>query len=515
MLDLAIRIASEKKLDAEVVKNMRGRAHESLSHEQLRKVSENSEKHEVFRRVLSFFPALTPKGLLAGLQNEDRRERRKLFLALLEVHGPPARAMALELLDVNVSDGTTDPEGFLQRNLVFLLRRIPPQDKPSDREVELLVQLSALDRPPLALKEAIATLGHIKHPKAERTLMLRLSELEKTLTETEVASTEATELVGLIDRTISALAMHGSANAYRTIVTHALKREPRLGDTMARLDELADHDLSADKQLIDRLVKILEQQLPTKVLGFVVGKKNDDTVHLIRGLSGTPSPVVRQALDEIVNRFPELELAEEATRALAGFGASASPPSSAPSKTLTGDVELFGLPNLFQTLADSQVTGVLTLADREGDTAGMLSFEGGRIHGCQVGPLRGEAAVYQLFEKPVSGTFTFTTQSTPSLESDGDAEPMEVLPTVLEAMRRYDEFNQARALVPDDLALKPGDEKPQPMTDETDVEFMRTVWGKASSGVTPETCESLLVVDSFRVRRLYAHWFDTRALEPR
>ena len=30
-------------------------------------------------------------------------------------------------------------------------------------------------------------------------------------------------------------------------------------------------------------------------------------------------------------------------------------------------VELFGLPNLFQTLADSQVTGVLTLADREGD----------------------------------------------------------------------------------------------------------------------------------------------------
>ena len=43
----------------------------------------------------------------------------------------------------------------------------------------------------------------------------------------------------------------------------------------------------------------------------------------------------------------------------------------------------------------------------------------------------------------------------------------------------------------------------------------RAVWSKASGGVIPETCESVLQVDSYRIRRLYAHWVETGALEPR
>jgi len=516
MLDLADRIASEKKLDAEIVKNMRGRAHESLAPEQLRKFAERPEKHPVLRKVLGFFTALTPEGLLSGLYNEQRRDRRKLLLALLEVHGAPARKLAFERVETAGSDGMADPEGYLLRNLVFLLRRIPrPADAPLDAEINLLAALSALDRPPLVIKEALAALGSIDHPRAERTLMVRLVELEKGAAGEHPTAMTSGEVVALIDRAVSALTQLRTTNAYRTVVTHALKREPRLGDTMGRLDELADHDLSSDKELVARIVKILEQELPTKVLGFIVKKNESGVVHLIRGLSGTPSPVVRQALEDIVDRFPGREIAEAATKALAGFGVAARRGAEPPSKTMTGDVELFGLPNLFQTLADSQVTGVLTLADPEGDAAGVLSFASGKITGCQVRALRGESALYQLFEKPVVGTFTFTTQASSSPGPEQELAPMEVLPVILEAMRRHDEFNQARALVPDDLALRAGDAKPQPLADEHDIELTRAVWSKASAGVTPETCESLLQVDSYRIRRLYAHWLENRALQPR
>jgi hypothetical protein len=515
MLKLAERIVSEKKLDAEVVKSVRGRAHETLSPERLREFADRPEKHDALRSVLGFFPALTPKGLLRGLHDEERRERRKLLLALLEVHGTPVRILALELLETTLDGAEADPEGFFRRNLVFLLRRIPrPEDAPLDRELEVLVKLSGWGHPPLVIKEALAALGTIPKPEAERVLMKRLAEMETMLVEDDSGSNDSDELIGLVDRTVAALAQLGTTNAYRTVVTHGLKREPKLGDAAARLDKLADRDLSGDRELVARLVKILQDELPSKVLGFVVGKNDGRLVHLIRALSGTPAPTVRQLLEEIASRFPEREFAEEATKALAGFGATLRE-SSAPSKTLTGDVELFGLPNLFQTLADSQVTGVLTLADREGETAGVLSFEQGKIHGCQVRSLRGESAVYQLFEKPVPGTFTFTSQSSSKLESDAGTEPMEVLPSILEAMRRHDEFTQARALVPDDSAFKPGDAKPRPMEDEPDLELTRAVWDKASGGVTPETCETVLQYDSYSIRRLYAHWVESGALERR
>jgi hypothetical protein len=515
MLRLAERIITEKKLDGEVVKSIRGRAHETLSPEKLWEFADRPEKHEALRPVLGFFPALTPKGLLRGVHEEERRERRKLLLALLEVHGAPVRILALELLEATLDGAESDPDGYFRRNLVYLLRRVPrPTDAPIDRELDLLMKLSGWGHPPLVIKEAVAAIGTIPRPESERTLMKRLAEMEKMLVENDSGSDDSDELIGLVDRTVAALARLGTTNAYRTIVAHALRREPRLGDTAARLDELADRDLSGDRELVARLSKILQDELPSRVLGFVVGKNDGRLVHLVRALAGTPAPAVRQLFEEIVSRFPERDFAEAARSALTGFGATSSA-SEAPSRTLTGDVELFGLPNLFQTLADSQVTGVLTLADREGETAGMMSFEGGRIHGCQVGSLRGEAAVYQLFEKPIPGTFTFTSQSSSKLESDAGTPPMEVLPTVLEAMRRYDEFTQARALVPDDSAFKPGSTKPGPMDDEPDVEMTRVVWDKASGGVTPETCESLLPYDSYRIRRLYAHWIESGSLEPR
>ena len=92
---------------------------------------------------------------------------------------------------------------------------------------------------------------------------------------------------------------------------------------------------------------------------------------------------------------------------------------------------------------------------------------------------------------------------------------MEVLPAILEALRRHDEFQHARVLIPDECSLAPTGDKPTRAENETDPAFMKTVWQKAASGATPNACEAEMPVDSYRIRRLYAHWVEEGALVPR
>jgi hypothetical protein len=91
---------------------------------------------------------------------------------------------------------------------------------------------------------------------------------------------------------------------------------------------------------------------------------------------------------------------------------------------------------------------------------------------------------------------------------------MEVMPAILEALRRHDEFNAARAIVPDDARLTTGDVTPTPCEGEDDLAFMRSVWVKASCGTTAEKCEAAIASDAYRIRRLYSHWVEIGALRP-
>lgn len=513
MIELAERIIAENKLNINVVQSVQRRAHESLVEDRLRVFAEQVDKHDYLRRVLGFFPALSPKGLLDSLDGEPRRERRKLLLALLEVHGQAARSAALERLET-ILGTTRDPEGYFCRNLVFLLRRTPLAGEPIRRELELLLQLCEPGTPLLVIKEVISTLGLLKDPAAEQALITRLGECESMLLPGGPAALgNVEELHGLLDRAAASLVQQGTRRALETVIDHAFKKQPTLGDTLARLEKLGGRDLSEYGELVDRLTHALRNELPRKVLGFVVNKgKNDGPRNLIQALAGTPTPAVRQLLEEIVERFPEHGFCQAASRALSGFGAKTKPGDLATS-SLSGDVELFGLPNLFQTLADSRVTGQLILSDREGAATGTVTFDEGRIGQCQNGPLHGEAAFYQLFEKPVPGSFVFRRQAA-APQVPGRPEPLEVIPAILEALRRHDEFQQARTLVPDRATLKPTGAKPS-CPEETDLALLRDVWLKASNGTSPADCEASLAVDAYEVRRLYAQWVEEGVLEIR
>ena len=83
---------------------------------------------------------------------------------------------------------------------------------------------------------------------------------------------------------------------------------------------------------------------------------------------------------------------------------------------------------------------------------------------------------------------------------------------LLEGMRRNDELQRFIALVPDDLTLTKTNVKPTPHAEEADPALVREVWIKASSGANIAECERQLATDSYRVRRLVAHWLEQGAL---
>ena len=84
----------------------------------------------------------------------------------------------------------------------------------------------------------------------------------------------------------------------------------------------------------------------------------------------------------------------------------------------------------------------------------------------------------------------------------------------MEAMRRYDEFQQARVLVPDNASYSWSGNKPSRPHDEPDPAFTKSVWVMAAKGAAPMECETALESDSYRVRRLFAHWVESGAIRP-
>ncbi len=512
MLELAQRIIAEKSVDSGMAELMRRKADEGLDSERLRKYAEVPEQHSLLRKVLTFFTALNPDGLLTELRREPKRERRRLLLLLLEVHGATAREAALERLRPPLGEGAGDEEWYFRRNLLYLLRRIPrPANLPLEEDVDLAVRHTDLRFPAALVKEAIANLGQLRHEKAERTLITLLQDLEATLSKSGEAPYDRQEMVQLLDRVVAALARFGTPSARRAVVDHGLKRKPELGDTMARLAELAGQDLSKDEELVERLLAALKSNAPFKLFGLVLRQNDQNVSYCIDALSATPLPTVRLVFEEIVKRFPGQEVAKAASKALAGFAEAAASAEAAP-PSLSGDLELFGLPALLQNLAESRLSGSLTLRDSKGELFGTLSLRGGKLSSCQTGPLLGEEAFYQLVERPVPGNFLFTRQPESASRETASGSLRDLVPLCLEGMRRYDEFQQAAALVPEDMKLKPTGAKPTSHPDEHDGILVRNLWTRVSQGATPRECEAEIRADSYRIRRMLAHWAESGAL---
>ena len=549
MLDTAQGLITAKEVEASTGNLVRQKGHEKINYERLRGYVESPHQRPLLRKVLGFFPDLTPEGLLAKLRVEEVRNRRRLIMMLLEIHGTDARPAVFKALQETVNE-RDDRIWYFQRNLLHLMHLIPREnDFCSDEEISVIIPFTKLNHPSQVAREALSNLGIKNDRRAEKALVACLGEYEKTLVNIDGTPFQPAEIRLLLDRIILVLVRVGTPIARRAVVEHGLKEEPQLGNTAARLAELGNLDLSSDPDLVERILYVLARALPNKLVSMFVKKDDKDAVNLVKSLSGTASPTVRRLFSAVAKKYPNRDFGQAAAEALTGFGdveaqptAKAATPKEveAPSAVattaaplssihnssetesliapaaLSGDLAIFGLPALLQNLADSRLSGVLTLKSQTGEVIGTITLDEGRIRSSSAKRLRNVDAVYQLLQKPLAGTFHFVQQENLSPGEDSSkaesGEPLELIPVLLEGMRRYDELQASCAVVPDNATFTPIAAYPPQHEEERDENLIKAVWDSAISGASAAECENQLIIDSYRVRRLLSHWVEQSAL---
>jgi len=510
MLDVANEGITEKKLDLASVERVRGEAADAINSVQLRKYVESKSRHAALRIALEFFPTLHVDNLFKQLRGEPRAERRRTLLGLIEAHVLDGRQYAIEELERELA--RSDVDTYYLRNLIYLLHRIQREsDDGIDREMQALTQASARGQNIYVIKEAMTAIGQIRTEAAVKLLTTRLAEFEALLLRGDTAQYPVGEVQKLLDRITSSLARVGTGAALLTIARHGMKANALFGDTRARLAALAQHDLSFDEETVNVLLKALREEIPGKLFGRLMPKKQDSTVRLIEALSGTRSDGAEELFSDIAQRFPDQDVGRAAAQVLEKW----APPkpasrSAEPVATLTGELEFFGLPSILQSLNEMRASGMLTLRTKQGAAASKLVFVDGKFINAQAGHIRGVDALYQTLERPISGTFAFVPYPPEKMKSEN--QPLEIMGLLLEGVRRHDELQTMIALVPDGMKMAKTSVKPTPHEDESDPTLVREVWLKASAGATVSDCEREVATDSYRIRRLISQWLEQGAL---
>jgi hypothetical protein len=510
MFELARQMVDEGQVKAAFIEPMVVSGHEYVSEERIRKLAERPESHYFLRPVLGFFRAYAPERLLEDLHAEPRRDRRRQFLNLLEAIGPAARAAAWESLQGD-RDGRQRGLYFV-RNLVHLLRTIPRAASTPwsvDEEIDAVALFIEPGQPLFVVKEALAYLVATRQPRAEGHLLAQFRAVEQAVAELPASAEDRPMLLVHLDRTAAALARFGSPRAWAGLVEHALARHASSGDTLSRLAELATQDLSAAPAVVARLVAAVEENLPRGVLGRLAGREGVLTC-LVTALASTRTPEVRALLESVASRFASQGFGKEAQKALAAMERPAEEPGAAPS--FSGDLGLFGLPNLLQNLSELGKTGMLNLLDEKGRPVASLRLEDGAIRGAQCGARRGREALYQLIERPFTATFAFVRGRKPE-GAEGATLPVTEL--LVEGVRRHGELQRALTLIPEDAALEATGQSPSSVPDEPDYDFVVKLWQKVCDGTTPREVEETLALDSYRVYHCLTHWLTEGALRLR
>jgi CRP-like cAMP-binding protein len=153
-------------------------------------------------------------------------------------------------------------------------------------------------------------------------------------------------------------------------------------------------------------------------------------------------------------------------------------------KQLQGNLRYFDLATVIQTLIGAQQTGSLVVTQAEGqERVAEMFFYKGNIAKAKFHHLTGDDAVFQLFQGPLEGDFSFTGR----VVDEGDVQPDITMPAIsllMESVRLQDELPLLQARLPDpqrvlrqkavQLAWQEGDT----------VELAAAVWSRLKKGAS-------------------------------
>jgi hypothetical protein len=151
-------------------------------------------------------------------------------------------------------------------------------------------------------------------------------------------------------------------------------------------------------------------------------------------------------------------------------------------KQLQGNLRFFDLATVIQTLIGSHQTGNLVVTDEKNKVAEIFFFKG-NIARAKVKNLVGDDAVFQLFQAPLEGDFSFTGRNVQEDEVQADIS-MPAISLLMESVRLQDELPLLKARIPDAGRVFRQKSAQLQWEDPETVELAASVWSRLKKGAS-------------------------------
>ena len=180
-------------------------------------------------------------------------------------------------------------------------------------------------------------------------------------------------------------------------------------------------------------------------------------------------------------------------------------------KQLQGKLEFFDLATIIQTLIGSHQTGSLLVTQDKRKLAELFFFRG-NIARAKYHNLVGDDAVYQLFQSPIHGEFSFTGREVAESEIQADIS-LPAITLLMESVRLQDELPLLREQLPDPARVfrqKAG----QLAWDEPEtLELAAAVWSRLKKGTSLTDLQREVPRCSYSIYRTVAALLEAGQIE--
>jgi len=182
-------------------------------------------------------------------------------------------------------------------------------------------------------------------------------------------------------------------------------------------------------------------------------------------------------------------------------------------KQLQGNLKFFDLATVIQTLIGSHQTGSLIVSQDGGkQKIAEIFFFKGNVAKARVRHLSGDDAVFQLFQSPLEGEFSFTGKNVPDEEVQSDI-TMPAISLLMESVRLSDELPLLQARLPDEKRAYRHKAAQLTWEEADTVELAASVWARLKKGASLADLQRDIPRCSYAIYRTMATLVDSGQIE--
>jgi CRP-like cAMP-binding protein len=180
-------------------------------------------------------------------------------------------------------------------------------------------------------------------------------------------------------------------------------------------------------------------------------------------------------------------------------------------KQLQGNLRYFDLATVIQTLIGSHQTGVLIVSQDKAKLAELFFFHG-NIARARYRQLSGDDAVFQLFQSPVEGDFSFTGREV--REEDVQTEiSMPAISLLMESVRMSDELPMLKERLPNEERVFRQKAGQLAWGEPETIELAAAVWSRLKKGATIGDLQRDLARSTYLIYRTVTTLLDEGQIE--